>query len=192
MKVPSPHSWAAGSACPSHLPMLHTSAALRALLSCPCSVLDRAACVGSLLLQSLPVGRAALGTRASVWDCLPARSKLGRRPGLCGQAPPQRQSLPAHPPGAGLCAELSGERRWRPSLPGPFGQTCPPGSPAADSALLSKLSRFSSVLLSPFNFVPDSERNGQLCSHSFHQLCLLCPQGSSPAILGLACQLCSV
>ena len=46
--------------------------------------------------------------------------------------------------------------------------------------------------LSPFNSVPDSERNGQLCSHSSHQLCLLCPRGSSPAILGLASQLCPV
>ena len=91
-----------------------------------------------------------------------------------------------HPPGAGLCAELSSERRWRPPLPGHFGQTCPPGSPATDSALLSKLSRFSSVCLSPFNSVPHSKRNGHLCSHSSHQLGLLCPPDSSPAVLGLA------
>lgn len=89
-----------------------------------------------------------------------------------------------HPPGAGLCVELSGERRWRLPLPGHLGQTCPPGSPATDSALLSKLGKFSSVCLSPFNSVPNSKRNGHLCSHNSHQLGLLCPRGSSPAILG--------
>lgn len=147
--------------------------------------------LGTCHSRACPWGQGLWAPEPLVWDCLPARSKLGQRPGPCGQAPPPRQSLPPHPPGAGLCGELSGDRCWRPPLPGPFGQTCLPGSSATDSALLSKLCRFSSVLFSPFNSVPDSERKGQLCSHSSHQLRLLCSRGSSPAVLGLASQLCS-
>ena len=68
-----------GERLPQRLLMLQTSAALRALLSCPCSVLDRAACVGSLPLQSLPVGTAALGTRASGLGLPPHEKQAGAK-----------------------------------------------------------------------------------------------------------------